>query len=83
MASIADVPFGDARSYGQLARLLSNPQAMRAVVATNGKNPISIVVPCHGLIGASGEFAGFAGRLKTKAPLLELESDGGLLAKAN
>lgn len=69
------IPFGETRSYGQLARQLGNPRATRAVGAANGKNPISIVVPCHRVIGASGKLTGFAGGLKTKAHLLELESN--------
>ena len=73
--ALLGIPFGETRSYGQLARQLGNPRAMRAVGAANGRNPISIVVPCHRVIGASGELTGFAGGLKTKAQLLELESD--------
>jgi methylated-DNA-[protein]-cysteine S-methyltransferase len=67
------MPFGETRSYGQLARQLGNPRAVRAVGAASGKNPISIIVPCHRVIGASGKLTGFAGSLKTKARLLELE----------
>lgn len=69
------IPFGETRSYGQLARQLGNPRATRAVGAANGRNPIPIVVPCHRVIGASGELTGFGGGLKTKAHLLELESN--------
>jgi methylated-DNA-[protein]-cysteine S-methyltransferase len=76
------IPFGETRSYGQLARQLGNPQAVRAVGAANGRNPISIVVPCHRVIGASGKLTGFAGGLETKAHLLELERDAKLLTKA-
>src|ERR1700761_7495610 len=68
------IPFGETRSYGQLARLLGNPQAMRAVGAANGRNPISIIVPCHRVIGSSGALTGFAGGLKTKQHLLSLEN---------
>jgi methylated-DNA-[protein]-cysteine S-methyltransferase len=67
------IPFGETRSYGQLARQLGNPNAMRAVGAANGRNPIPIVVPCHRVIGASGDLVGFGGGLKIKAQLLELE----------
>jgi methylated-DNA-[protein]-cysteine S-methyltransferase len=70
------IPFGETRSYGQLAKQLGNPQASRAVGAANGKNPISIVVPCHRVIGSSGKLTGFAGGLRAKAHLLELESRG-------
>lgn len=68
------IPFGETRSYGQLAKQLGNPKATRAVGAANGRNPISIVVPCHRVIGSSGKLTGFAGGLDTKAHLLELES---------
>ncbi len=67
------IPFGETRSYGQLAKQLGNPQATRAVGAANGRNPISIIVPCHRVIGSSGKLTGFAGGLETKANLLSLE----------
>ena len=67
------IPFGETRSYGQLAKQLGNPQASRAVGAANGKNPVSIIVPCHRVIGSSGNLTGFAGGLDTKAHLLGLE----------
>lgn len=68
------IPFGETRSYGELAKQLGNPRATRAVGAANGRNPISIVVPCHRVIGSSGKLTGFAGGLDVKARLLELES---------
>lgn len=55
------IPFGETRTYGQLAKQLGNPQAARAVGAANGRNPISIIVPCHRVIGSSGKLTGFAG----------------------
>ena len=67
------IPFGDTRSYQQLANQLGNPLATRAVGAANGRNPISIIVPCHRVIGSSGTLTGFAGGLEVKARLLELE----------
>ena len=67
------IPFGETRTYGQLAKQLGNPQASRAVGAANGKNPVSIIVPCHRVIGSSGKLTGFAGGLETKAHLLSLE----------
>ena len=67
------IPFGETRSYGQLAKALGNPKACRAVGAANGKNPISIIAPCHRVIGASGKLTGFAGGLDAKAILLDLE----------
>jgi methylated-DNA-[protein]-cysteine S-methyltransferase len=70
------IPFGETRSYGQLAKQLGNPRATRAVGAANGRNPVSIIVPCHRVIGSSGKLTGFAGGLMTKAHLLHLEKNG-------
>jgi methylated-DNA-[protein]-cysteine S-methyltransferase len=67
------IPFGETRSYRDLAKKLGNPQATRAVGAANGRNPISIIVPCHRVIGSNGKLTGFAGGLETKAHLLDLE----------
>ncbi len=67
------IPFGETRSYGQLAKQLGNPRATRAVGAANGRNSVSIIVPCHRVIGSSGKLTGFAGGLDTKAHLLSLE----------
>jgi len=67
------IPFGETRSYGQLAKQLGNPRATRAVGAANGRNPVSIIVPCHRVIGSSGKLTGFGGGLETKAHLLNLE----------
>lgn len=72
--ALLEIPYGETRSYGDLARQLGNANAMRAVGAANGRNPISIVAPCHRVIGASGKLTGFAGGLETKAFLLKLES---------
>jgi methylated-DNA-[protein]-cysteine S-methyltransferase len=70
------IPFGETRSYGELAKQLGNPRASRAVGAANGRNPVSIIVPCHRVIGSSGKLTGFAGGLGTKAHLLGLEKCG-------
>jgi methylated-DNA-[protein]-cysteine S-methyltransferase len=67
------IPYGETRSYGQLAKQLGNPRATRAVGAANGRNPLSIIVPCHRVIGSTGKLTGFAGGLDTKARLLDLE----------
>jgi len=67
------IPYGETRSYGQLAKQLGNPKASRAVGAANGRNPVSIIVPCHRVVGSSGKLTGFAGGLETKAQLLTLE----------
>src|SRR5215510_6407205 len=67
------IPFGETRTYAQIARQIGRPSAVRAVGAANGRNPISIVAPCHRVIGSSGELTGFAGGLAIKAQLLRLE----------
>ena len=71
--ALSEIPFGETRSYGQIAKRVGNANASRAVGAANGKNPISIIVPCHRVIGASGKLTGFAGGLSTKEKLLSLE----------
>ena len=72
--ALLTIPFGETRSYGQIARQIGSPKAVRAVGAANGKNPISIIAPCHRVIGSNGKLTGFAGGLKAKECLLELES---------
>lgn len=67
------IPFGQTRSYGEIAKSLGNAKAMRAVGAANGKNPISIIAPCHRVIGSAGQLTGFAGGLAVKAWLLDME----------
>lgn len=71
--ALLDIPFGETRSYSDIAKTLGNPKAVRAVGAANGRNPISIIAPCHRVIGASGALTGFAGGLEAKAFLLTLE----------
>ncbi len=70
---LTQIPFGETRTYGEVAKDLNHPKAMRAVGAANGKNPISIIAGCHRVIGANGTLTGFAGGLAAKAFLLELE----------
>ncbi len=72
--ALLTIPFGETRTYEQIARQIGRPTAMRAVGAANGRNPISIVVPCHRVIGATGDLTGFAGGLDAKAFLLTLEA---------
>ncbi|MEM7385298.1 MAG: methylated-DNA--[protein]-cysteine S-methyltransferase [Verrucomicrobiota bacterium] len=72
------IPYGQTLSYGELARKIDNPAAIRAVGTANGANPISIIVPCHRVIGADGSLTGFGGGLEIKRRLLEHE--GALLA---
>ncbi|MDI2595158.1 methylated-DNA--[protein]-cysteine S-methyltransferase [Pseudomonas sp. 681] len=74
--ALLTIPFGETRSYSQIAQQIGNPSAVRAVGAANGKNPISIVAPCHRVIGASGKLTGFAGGLEAKELLLTLEGAG-------
>jgi methylated-DNA-[protein]-cysteine S-methyltransferase len=75
-AALLTIPFGETRTYADIARQIGHPAAMRAVGAANGRNPISIVAPCHRVIGANGELTGFAGGLAAKAFLLRLEGAG-------
>lgn len=67
------IPYGETRSYGQIAAAVGNPKASRAVGAANNKNPIAIVIPCHRVIGADGLLTGYAGGLDIKSLLLETE----------
>jgi methylated-DNA-[protein]-cysteine S-methyltransferase len=67
------IPYGETRSYGDLARALGDPGAAQAVGAANGRNPLSIVVPCHRVIGADGSLVGYGGGLPRKRFLLDLE----------
>ncbi len=67
------IPFGEIRSYAEIARAVGSPKAVRAVGAANGRNPISIIVPCHRVVGSDGKLTGFAGGLTVKARLLKLE----------
>jgi methylated-DNA-[protein]-cysteine S-methyltransferase len=71
--ALLTIPFGETRSYAQIARQIGNPGAGRAVGAANGRNPVSIVAPCHRVIGSTGKLTGFAGGLDAKARLLALE----------
>ncbi|MFJ4682365.1 methylated-DNA--[protein]-cysteine S-methyltransferase [Streptomyces sp. NPDC091377] len=67
------IPFGETRSYGELADALGNPKASRAVGLANGKNPVSIIVPCHRVIGSGGSLTGYGGGLDRKRRLLDFE----------
>ena len=72
--ALQEIPFGQTRSYLDLAKSIGSAKAVRAVGAANGKNPLSIVVPCHRIVGANGTLTGFAGGLGAKAKLLALEA---------
>jgi methylated-DNA-[protein]-cysteine S-methyltransferase len=69
------IPYGETTSYGAIAKRIGRPRAMRAVGAANGRNPIPIIIPCHRVIGSSGDLTGFGGGLDTKAALLRLEAE--------
>jgi methylated-DNA-[protein]-cysteine S-methyltransferase len=73
-AELLKIPYGETRTYGQIAEKIGNPAAVRAVGAANGRNPISIIAPCHRVIGMSGDLTGFGGGLDAKAFLLSLEA---------
>lgn len=75
------IPYGETISYGELARRIGDPNASRAVGLANGKNPVSIFVPCHRVIGASGKMTGYGGGVERKVFLLDLESLSGLMAE--
>jgi methylated-DNA-[protein]-cysteine S-methyltransferase len=75
--ALLDIPFGETCSYGDLAQRIGRAKAVRAVGAANGKNPISIIGPCHRVIGASGKLTGYAGGIAAKALLLRLEGATG------
>ena len=77
--ALVDVKFGTVASYLNIAQAINNPKAIRAVGAANGKNPHTIIVPCHRIIGSNGTLTGYASGLKRKAWLLEHESKGGLV----
>jgi methylated-DNA-[protein]-cysteine S-methyltransferase len=72
-SALLTIPYGETRSYAQIARQIGRPAAVRAVGAANGRNPISIVAPCHRVIGSGGQLTGFAGGLENKAFLLAHE----------
>ncbi|MEN3339679.1 MAG: methylated-DNA-[protein]-cysteine S-methyltransferase [Acidobacteriota bacterium] len=74
--ALLTIPFGETRSYAQIAAQIGQRGAVRAVGAANGRNPVAIVAPCHRVIGATGKLTGFAGGLEAKALLLALESGG-------
>jgi methylated-DNA-[protein]-cysteine S-methyltransferase len=74
--AVADIPFGETRSYSDIAAAIGNPAAVRAVGAANGRNDVPIVIPCHRVIGSGGELRGYAGGVAIKEALLAFERDG-------
>jgi methylated-DNA-[protein]-cysteine S-methyltransferase len=81
-AALSAIPFGETRSYADVARAIGRPRAVRAVGAANGKNPLSIVVPCHRVIGGRGDLTGYSGGLPRKAWLLAHERARGAAAQS-
>jgi O-6-methylguanine DNA methyltransferase len=75
-SELEKIPYGATISYGELARRIGNPNAVRAVGLANGRNPISIIVPCHRVIGANGTLTGYGGGIERKRWLLEFEKGG-------
>ncbi len=74
-AFLREIPYGETVSYGDIARRIREPKAFRAVGLANGRNPISIVVPCHRVVGTNGKLTGYGGGLPNKAFLLDLERE--------
>ena len=80
LEELKQIPYGETTSYGDIAKRIGRPKAVRAVGAANGRNPIPIIVPCHRVIGSTGDLTGFGGGLDTKTALLRLEAENtGLL----
>ena len=73
-AALQTIPYGEVRSYGEIAAQIGRPSASRAVGLANGRNPIAVIVPCHRVIGASGSLTGYGGGLHRKRILLDLEA---------
>jgi methylated-DNA-[protein]-cysteine S-methyltransferase len=73
--ALLEIPYGETRSYGEIARVIGQPQAARGVGAANGANPIGLIVPCHRVIGADGSLTGFGGGLALKRALLRHEAE--------
>lgn len=72
-AALLNIPYGETATYGEIARSIGQPTASRAVGMANGRNPISIIVPCHRIIGTSGKLVGYGGGLERKQTLLSIE----------
>ena len=75
-AAMLEIPYGETRTYAQLAEAIGRPRSVRAVGAASGANPISLVVPCHRVIGSSGSLTGYGGGVELKARLLAMEGTG-------
>jgi methylated-DNA-[protein]-cysteine S-methyltransferase len=73
--ALAAIPYGETRSYGEIAKTIGRPAAVRAVGLANGRNPLPIVIPCHRVIGANGQLVGYGGGLPVKQALLDRERE--------
>ena len=80
LEALQAIPYGETRSYKEVATAIGKPRAVRAVGAANGRNPIPIIIPCHRVIGSDGSLTGFGGGLEVKRRLLALEQDAGLFS---
>ena len=81
-AALQTIPYGETRSYGQIAEQIGSPAASRAVGLANGRNPISIIVPCHRVIGSTGRLTGYGGGIERQRALLELEMNANSVTPA-
>ena len=79
LEELQKIPYGETTSYGDIATRIGRPKAVRAVGAANGRNPLPIVIPCHRVIGSSGDLTGFGGGLDLKEALLRLEAENSSL----
>ena len=75
-SALLDIPYGETISYGELARRIGQPAAVRAVGLANGRNPMSVIVPCHRVVGSGGKLTGYGGGMERKSVLLALEARG-------
>jgi methylated-DNA-[protein]-cysteine S-methyltransferase len=75
LRALLEIPYGETVSYGEIAKRIGRPRAVRAVGAANGRNPLPVIVPCHRVIGSTGDLTGFGGGLDTKEALLRLEAE--------
>ena len=77
------IPYGTTASYGDIAKRIGRPKAVRAVGAANGRNPLPIIIPCHRVVGSTGDLTGFGGGLPTKEALLRLEMENSQFPHVN
>ena len=77
--ALTEIPYGETRTYGEIAAAVGNPKAARAVGMANNKNPIGIIIPCHRVVGANGKLVGYAGGMEKKEWLLSLEKNESIL----